>query len=173
MFVGFGAYATAVLTTPQFANSTMRAVVSGWRVSGIYRWSSGQYLTVNTGRDLLLTGQAGNQRVNQVLASPYGDSDSVTDFLNPNAFAQPATGIPGNMGRNSIEGPRTWQFDMALSRAFQVKESQRVELRFEAFNVTNSLIRQNPNTSFASNIFGQITSAEDPRIMQFALKYTF
>jgi hypothetical protein len=164
--------ATAVLTTPQFANPSMRAVVSGWRLSGIYRWSSGQYLTINTGRDLLLTGQAGNQRVNQVLASPYG-SDSLSNFLNVNAFAQPATGIPGNAGRNSVEGPRTWQFDMALSRAFQFTESQRVELRIEAFNVTNSLIRQNPNTSFASNIFGQITSAEDPRIMQFALKYSF
>jgi Carboxypeptidase regulatory-like domain len=165
--------ATAVLSTPQFANPTMRAVASGWRVSGIYRRTSGQYLTVLTGRDLLLTGQAGNQRVNQLLEDPYGDRNSLDNFLNANAFAQPATGAPGNIGRNTVEGPRTWQFDMALSRAFQVKESQRVELRIEAFNVTNSLIRQNPNTSFASNLFGRITSAEDPRIMQFALKYSF
>jgi hypothetical protein len=66
-----------------------------------------------------------------------------------------------------------WQFDMALSRAFQWNENQRLELRIEAFNVTNSLIRENPTTSFASNIFGQINSAADPRILQFALKYAF
>jgi hypothetical protein len=62
---------------------------------------------------------------------------------------------------------------MALSRSFQLKENQRVEARIEAFNVTNSLIRQTPNTTLSSNLFGRITSAEDPRIMQFALKYTF
>lgn len=63
---------------------------------------------------------------------------------------------------------------MALSRHFTVAESQRIEARFEAFNVMNSFIPGNPTVSL-SNIttFGQIRSAADPRIMQFALKYVF
>ena len=62
---------------------------------------------------------------------------------------------------------------MALSRVFRVRESQRMEFRAEAFNVTNSLIRGNPALSLNSNTFGQINTSRDARIMQFALKYVF
>jgi hypothetical protein len=82
-------------------------------------------------------------------------------------------GTIGNMGRSSIAGPGTWQFDAALSRTFQMSETQRVEFRAEAFNITNSFRMENPTTNLNSNTFGQITSAKDPRIMQFALKYFF
>jgi hypothetical protein len=77
------------------------------------------------------------------------------------------------MRKGNIEGPGTCQFDMALSRTFQVREAQRIEFRAEAFNVTNSLIRLNPTTTLNSNTFGQIISSRDARIMQFALKYVF
>jgi hypothetical protein len=63
---------------------------------------------------------------------------------------------------------------MSISRAFQVLEKQRLELRAEAFNVLNSTQFGNPQTNLSSNTFGQITAtAIDPRIMQFALKYVF
>jgi hypothetical protein len=62
---------------------------------------------------------------------------------------------------------------MALSRVFRIRESQRMEFRAEAFNVTNSLIRGNPNLSLNGNTFGQINTSRDARIMQFALKYIF
>jgi len=58
-------------------------------------------------------------------------------------------------------------------RIFQVREAHKMEFRAEAFNVTNSLIRGNPNTTLNSNTFGQINSSSDARIMQFALKYSF
>jgi hypothetical protein len=77
------------------------------------------------------------------------------------------------VGNASVAGPVTWKFDVALSRTFQLKETQRVELRAEAFNVTNSFRRGNPITALNSNIFGQINTALDPRIMQFAVKYVF
>jgi hypothetical protein len=73
----------------------------------------------------------------------------------------------------NIEGPGAWQLDTALSRIFQVREAQKLELRAEAFNVTNSLRRGNPTTILNSNTFGQIISAADARILQFALKYVF
>jgi hypothetical protein len=82
-------------------------------------------------------------------------------------------GTFGNTGRASIEGPGTWQFDVALSRSFQVREAQKLEFRSEAFNLTNSLRRGNPATNFNQNIFGQINSSLDARVMQFALKYSF
>jgi hypothetical protein len=63
---------------------------------------------------------------------------------------------------------------MALSRTFNLRESQRIEVRAEAFNVTNSFRPENPATVVNTTAtFGQIRSALDPRIMQFALKYVF
>jgi len=174
---------TAVAQTPQFANNTMRMIASGWRLSGIYRRSTGSYMTITTGLDRALNGDATPQRADQILLNPYGDRSSLTNYLNPQAFAQPALGSFGNMGTYNIVGPSTFQFDMALSRVFGVREGQNIEVRAEAFNVTNSLRRGNPGVTSAgntsptvnlnSNTFGQILTSADARVMQFALKYTF
>jgi hypothetical protein len=162
---------SAVANTPQFANRTLNILASGWRFSPIFRVLAGEYLTVTTNQDRALTGITG-QRVNQVLENVYGDK-SVSNYLNPNAFAIPAVGTLGNMGRSTILGPGYWQFDMALSRTFQVREAQRLEFRAEAFNVSNTFFMNNPTTNRNSNTFGQVLSSRDPRIMQFALKYVF
>ncbi len=173
---------TAVAPSPQFANPTLRMLGTGWQLSGIYRWSTGRYLTISTGLDRLLSGQSGNQRPVQVLENPYGDRHSLTKYLNPNAFVQPALGTIGNMGPYNVEGPGTWQLDLGLSRSFQFRERQKLEFRAEAFNVTNSfraVIPQgtattpSPFTTLNGNTFGQITTSADARIMQFALKYAF
>jgi hypothetical protein len=61
---------------------------------------------------------------------------------------------------------------MALFRTFQsFRETQKLEARFEAFNVTSSLRPGDPNTVFGASGFGQILSAADPRLMQFSSKY--
>jgi hypothetical protein len=172
---------TGVAQTPQFTNPTLRTVATGWRLSGIYKWSAGQPFTVINGSDRSLTG-IDNQRANQVLASPYLDKSGrpLSQFLNPAAFALPSLGTTGNMGRGNIQGPPTWSFDLALSRGFQMGEAKRLELRVEAYNVTNTFRPLFATTgasllglSLASNTFGQVRSSLDPRIMQFALKYVF
>ena len=114
----------------------------------------------------------GGQRVNQLMLNPYGDK-SVSNYLNPAAFALPALGTLGNVGVGSIAGPGSFQFDTALSRTFQINEGQKIEFRAEAFNVTNGVRFKDPTTNFNSNTFGQVLSAQDPRIMQFALKYFY
>jgi len=62
---------------------------------------------------------------------------------------------------------------VAVSRRFQFGESRRIELRAESFNVMNRFRPNDPNTTLNSTDFGRITSAQDPRIMQFAAKYVF
>jgi len=164
---------TSVAETPQFGNRTVRVLATGWRLSGIYRRSSGNPLNIVFGQDRALSGTS-NQRADQISGTAYSGSDGpLTNYLNPAAFALPASGTFGNMRYNSPVGPATWSFDMALSRGFQIYEKQRIEFRAEAFNLTNSFRPQNPSTSLASNTFGQIRSSYDPRIMQFALKYIF
>jgi hypothetical protein len=165
---------TTVAETPQFSNPTMRLLATGWRLSGIYRRSSGDPLTVTAGSDRALNGVS-NQRANQLLANPFEDKSAgpLSRYLNPTAFADPALGTVGNMGRNNIQGPTTWAFDMALSRSFAFRENQRLEFRAEAYNVTNSFRPGSPNTSVTNRNFGVIRTSLDPRIMQFALKYVF
>jgi hypothetical protein len=162
---------SAVAETPKFSNATLRTAASGWRFSPIFKIISGQYLSITTTQDRALNGMA-SQRVNQILGDPYGDK-SVSNYFNPKAFELPALGTFGNMGAYSVLGPGTWQFDAAVSRTFQVREAQKLEFRAEAFNVTNSFHMNNPVTNLNSGNFGQVTSAKDPRIMQFALKYVF
>ena len=107
-----------------------------------------------------------------MLGSAYGNK-SLTNYLNPAAFILPAAGTLGNMGRNTAFGPGIWNVDMALSRSFTLRESQKVETRIEAFNITNSLHRLNPVTNLNTGNFGQINTAADPRLLQFSLKYIF
>jgi hypothetical protein len=164
---------TGVAATPQFSNRTLRMAGTGWRLGTILRTSTGSWMTIASGQDRVLSGASTNQRPNQILANPYGDRNSLTHYLNPSAFAQPDLGTLGNMRPRNIEGPGTWGLDLALSRNFQVREKQNLEFRAEAFNVTNSLIRMNPNLTLSSNTFGQITSAYPVRVLQFALKYAF
>jgi carboxypeptidase family protein len=162
---------SSVMETPRFSSKALRFVGSGWRFSPLVKIMTGGYLLLTTSQDRALSGTT-NQRVNQVLGNPYGDK-SVSNYLNPAAFALPATGTLGNVGSYSVRGPGLWQFDMSVSRTIQLREAQKLELRGEAFNVTNSFHMQDPTTVLNSNTFGQVTSARDPRIMQFALKYFF
>jgi hypothetical protein len=165
---------TALADTPQFSNQTLRMVATGWRVSGIYRWSSGSPLNIIAGTDRALTGTT-NQRPDQLLANPYKDRSGGpgTPWFDSAAFAPSGLGTLGNVGWNSVVGPHTWGFDAAVSRTFSLREKQSMEFRAEAFNVTNSFRPGNPVTNITSNTFGQIRAALAPRIMQFALKYVF
>jgi hypothetical protein len=164
---------SASVETPQFNNATARALASGWRLSGIYRANSGAPLTVSTGTDRALSGiQAGTQRANQVLDNPYGDK-TINNWLNPQAFAQPALGTYGNSVRNAYDGPGRQVVDLSLVRSFTFGNSHRLEARVEAFNAFNWFLLENPNTTLSSATFGRITASGDPRIMQFAVKYDF
>jgi hypothetical protein len=162
---------TASIETPQFDNTAARAIASGWRLSGIFRAQSGDFLTVTTGLDRALTGMQ-NQRPNQILDDPYGDK-SLNRWFNPAAFAQPALGTHGNAGRLAYQGPGERVVNLSLVRAFQFMGTHRLEARIEAFNAFNWFRWGNPQTNFNNANFGRILSADDPRVMQFALKYQF
>jgi hypothetical protein len=106
--------------------------------------------------------------------SYLGKSCTATQADSDCIFRIPSPGTLGNMGRNNILGPGYWNFDAALSRTFQVREGQRLEVRAEAFNVTNSFRPGNPTTALNSQNFGLINSSQgEPRVMQWAFKYIF
>ncbi len=169
---------TASLESPRFENRTWNAVASGWRLAPTFRAYSGSWLTVLSGFDRMLNGQAGTQRVNQLSTDFYADqsinpANGGIRFLNPAAFAQPALGTFGNMARTVVKGPGYRNIDAALSRVFNLGGSKSVEVRAEAFNALNWFEWGNPTTVFSAPTFGQITSALSPRVMQLAAKFNF
>jgi hypothetical protein len=173
--------ATGSVMSPRLDNATARAILSNWQLVGSFRALTGSWLTVLTGVDRVLNGQAGTQRANQKSDDVYGNQSvnpatGAIQFLNPAAFEQPALGTFGNVVRNSIRGPGSKNLDLALTRAFRFSNAQAIEIRIEAFNAFNWFVWGNPNTAVNAATFGQITSTSttvQPRIMQFALKYTF
>jgi hypothetical protein len=163
---------TVSYQTPEVNVPVLALLASNWRLSGIVNVRSGPRITVLSGRDNAFNGQA-NQRVDQVSDDVYG-AKTLTNYLNRAAFAQPASGAFGSHQRNSITGPGFWKIDLALSRLVSFASSQNVELRVEVFNLLNTFNWGIPNNNFSSGTFGRITtSAGDPRIMQFGVKYGF
>jgi hypothetical protein len=72
-----------------------------------------------------------------------------------------------------VIGPGLIQWDASLLKNFNFTERTYLQFRFESFNFTNTPAFGNPNTSVGSVNVGQITTAGDPRRIQFALKYVF
>jgi hypothetical protein len=88
------------------------------------------------------------------------------------------------MGVANVRGPGFWEWDQAVSRQFRITEGQRLEVRAEGFNMTNSVRLANPATALTSALFGRITAAQSTtgsaaltgsggRVVQFAMKYVF
>jgi len=165
---------SAVLESPHFADRTVNAIASNWRFAAGWRVLSSAFMTATTGVDVQLSGAAGGtQRAARVLSNPLCADPNPGCWFNRAAFAQPAPGTLGNAGRASLPGPGFWDIAAALSRIFRVQENMSVEARVEAFNLTNSYRAGIPITAFNNQNFGKILTAQDPRIMQLALKFVF
>lgn len=164
-------------------NAWARRLLSNWQIAPLFHVSSGQPLTVTTGKDQSLTGLNTDRPV-QVLSDPYQENQGM-QWINPAAFTPNALGTYGNVGRNALRGPGSVNIDAALSRIFKITERFSLEGRAEAFNAinhTNFVGAISPagqasfttlNTNLSSSTFGKVQAAFDPRIMQFALKLRF
>ncbi|HEY1214276.1 MAG TPA: carboxypeptidase regulatory-like domain-containing protein, partial [Bryobacteraceae bacterium] len=170
---------------PAFAGRSpfVRYTIGGWQWSGILTAQTGTPFTVYAGKDQSQTG-LGTDRANFVSSGVYGGNACGTtkticvNYLNPAAFAVPAIGTFGNVGKNSLRGPNLFTWDTGLFKEFPIaSERVRVQFRAEYFNVLNRANFDYPasgNTpSYSSSGFGTITKAEDPRIGQLALKLLF
>jgi len=177
---------TSVLEMPKFANNMARHLASGWRLSTIYRVRTGYYSNIlaASNNDFARNGtNIGNQPADYIGGDSIGDHSGRpnTFWFNRDAFANPALGTIGDVGTRSVITPGHFDFDMGLTRSFQLKEAQRLEFRWEVFNVTNSfrpLFRspdglQTVSVDRTNAQFGQLRISDRPRIMQFALKYFF
>jgi hypothetical protein len=172
--------ASYILTLPSLssAHAAVRAAAGGWQITGIMEAQTGGPLTILAGSDVSLT-NLGADRVDYIGGPALGargcgaTEAPCVGYLNTAAFARPQTGSPGNLGKGAIRGPGLWSWDMGFFKNFPIRESLRVQFRFEYFNIFNRANFQDPNNSFAAGGFGGIRGAFDPRIGQVALKVIF
>jgi hypothetical protein len=149
-------------------------VCGGWELGGILTLQTGQPINVMSGRDNSLTG-VNFDRPN-VTASPQLPSDRprsqlLAQFFNTAAFTANAPGQFGNAGRNIGDGPGLVTWDVSISKAFRVAESQRLHFRWDAFNLPNRPNFNAPNSTLTSPAFGTIQGSGSGRVMQLSLKY--
>jgi hypothetical protein len=163
---------TMVLLSPVRGGTWAGRVLGNWKLAPLLRATSGPPMNVTTGRDNSLTA-VGRDRPNQVLGDPYPATRTPTQWINPAAFVPNPTGTFGTLGRNALRAPGALRVDAALSREFPMTEALRLEARGEAFNLINHANFSAPSTNLSSANFGRITSAGDPRILQFAFKLHF
>ena len=163
-----------IVESPMHGNSFAARVLKGWQLSPILSVRSGIALNITLGQDVSLTA-VGLDRPNLESPSIYPDNRGPNNWLNRAAFATPAPGTFGNLGRDVASGAPQVNFDAALTRTFAIRERYKLEARAEAFNAINHTNFDNSKitTNLSSSNFGKILGAYDPRILQFALKVHF
>jgi hypothetical protein len=178
MFTGFVSYE---LPHPvKFAPRLTR----GWQLNGLLTFSTGQPINILAGSNVSGTGE-NQDRVN-VVGNPFANVPVLTgttavQYLNPAAFAKPAAGNFGNIGRDAIYGPGFGSVDFSVFKTTRIRERVSMEFRAEIFNLLNRTNWANPNATFSSSSFGQLTQTlnggsapglgfGEPRNTQLALK---
>jgi hypothetical protein len=163
---------SVVAETPTFQQHLVRAVATGWSVSGIYTFNSGPWVNVTDGTDVSLSG-LGNDRPNVTANPNSGAPRTVGQWFNTAAFTKQAAGTFGNASRNDVLGPSIWDLDMGLWRNFSIERKADLLVRFEAFNLFNNTQLAPPVTALNSSNLGKILVAGNPRILQAAIKINF
>jgi hypothetical protein len=132
-------------------------MVGGWSIATLGILRTGVADTVYYAGNSFGNGDFTNQRPNAVPGvSEYAGNQTPDHFLNPAAFAVPATGTFGNLGRNTFYGPSFKQVDLSLLKKTRITESKNIEFRAEVFNFLNHPNFDEPFNFFPSSAFGQI-----------------
>jgi hypothetical protein len=160
-------------------NGFLTTLLTGWQTFGILTLQSGAPFTVallseidNSGTGRSLLGFGANDRPN-VLRNPTLSNPTPERWFDTSAFVFPPPGTFGNAGRNILDGPGYQNFNASLVKRTAINERVNLQFRAEVFNLFN-----HPNFGFPDNFlgspsFGRITSARDPRHIQFGAKLVF
>lgn len=163
---------TFIAQSPHFANPWTNRFLGNWQLSPIVSYHTGIWFYLLDGEDNSLSA-VGLDRPDSIGAPYVKSTTGALQWLNPSGFAVSAPGTFGNSGRNSLEMPGYFDIDTAVVRSFNITERQKLELRFEFFNVLNNVNFNAVDTGPLDATFGQLQGDVGPRILQFALKYTF
>jgi hypothetical protein len=164
------------------ASRALRAVAGGWRLSGVLTLQSGPPVSVYSGgdffgglgdfnRDSILNDRLIFSGRGEISSSVNRDSSPADGYFRPSLFAPPGRGETG--GRNLLTAPGLASLDLAIGKKISFGESHQFEMQMEAFNVANRANFAPPVADSTSAAFGRSREALSPRIIRFALRYSF
>ena len=148
-----------------------RWVLGDWQVNGIFTAQTGDPLNVTISATTLNAPGNGNRPNVSGKPEIYGAVGRGERWLDTSKFSAPAPATFGSVGRNVLTGPGLVNLDFSLFRRFRLTERFVLEFRMESFNFTNTPHFNNPNMTFGTAGFGEVTTAiQDQRQIQFGLK---
>ena len=148
-----------------------RQVLAGWNVNSILSIQSGQTIALQSGN--------ASQRPNVVAGvSDQPAQQSLSQWVNKAAFSIPAPFTYGNASRTvpNIMSDGMFDMDFSLYKDFAIKERFKIQLKGEAFNLTNTPTFDTPNRDINSQSFGVVTATAlnpRPRSIQLSLRLSF
>ncbi|WP_245536087.1 hypothetical protein [Terriglobus roseus] len=169
------------------ATGILNQIVSGFQINPVVTYSSGLPFTItsnNSGN--WVPGSAPSQPNGEatrfyktVTGRPganlrYFTTGTLTN--NPYGFSAPALDTVGNLGRNTVYGPRLFTTDLSLLKNFTIRERYSFQLRADAFNAFNHINFGNPGGSLETGgtiTAGPFVNGANPRQMQFAVRIQF
>ena len=170
------------------ASPALNAVVGGWHVSGIFRWTSGFPITIDNGFTWATNWNIeGDAEPNGPAPKASNPKNVIVDGVSgPDIFADPTAALaafrpewPGESGiRNNVIGEGMFDIATGVSKDFSLGEQRRLEFSWQAFNATNSVrydVRgAQPSLSYGAAQFGRyLGTITRPRFIQFALRFAF
>ena len=157
----------------------------GWEVSGITHFSTGLPVTLVNYGDNSLLGAEPNGINNYGVDEPDYNGGALDlnhnprnarPYFNTSEFSENALGTPGTAKRRFFYGPGMDNYDMAVLKNVRVTESKSLQFRLEGFNVFNHAQFFGPQSvdgNIGSSSFGQVVSADPPRLVQLGAKFFF
>jgi hypothetical protein len=143
------------------APAIVNALLGGWSTTNLFNYNSGAFVRFGP---------------LQVTGDPHIDHPTLTQAFNTSAFQiLPAFTKRTNPWQyEGLTGPRLVNLDSTLSKQFQIRERLRLEVKAEAYNVSNSFRPTDPNVTVTSSAFGQSTNqANLGRSMQYTMRLIF
>jgi len=166
-----------------------RGIFGGWELTSTFVARTGFPVNVTIDRSSSDTpdGNTSNQRPNRVpgvsLIPPGGAT--IGEWLNPAAFAAPASKTWGDLPRDAVRGPGAWQMDLGIGKRVTLTERANLQFRAEFFNLFNHPQYGLPQADWSASGFGVISQTVNtttpvspvgsgtPREIQFALRVAF
>lgn len=147
------------------------APLRNWRVNAVGFFQTGLVFAV-TETSTQTNNATGTNRPD-IVSSPKVAHQSAKEWFNPAAFVAQPNYTWGNLGRNTLFAPGTWDMDLGINREFKVREGISLQFRAEAFDFTNTELHNAPIAVLGQPNFGQILTSSGSRTMQFGLKILF
>ena len=162
------------LPTPDSMGAVGHHVLGGWQLNGIVQAQTGFPLTaVDSLTDIRYLTNRPNMTCDPNANAPHTTAEWFdTSCFQRRPLATTGAGV-GSETRNAIRGPGFAQTDLSIFKNINVRQGNTIQLRVEGFNIFNQTHFNQPVATIGSSLFGQITSAQDGRVVQLGIKYLF